>query len=116
MRHKFYEFIVKGVASGESGYLQVIGRCGDLPIRVDDCFDRLFCYKPRNYPQEAGRPPERCQEKQVALRVVCIHAYERSLPELGEGMTGSLALDGAGADQVAPGWILGKGQDFQPTF
>jgi hypothetical protein len=108
MRTKIYEFIVKDAVSGDTGHLSVIGRCGDVPIQVGDRFDVVYDYKPHRFPEESGRMPVRHQEKPVSLRVVCIHAYQRSLPELGEGMTGSLALEGDGADQVRPGWILGR--------
>jgi hypothetical protein len=107
MRRKIYEFIVKATVSGESGHLNVIGRCGDIPIQLGDKFDVIYDYKPHKFPEESGRPPVRCHEKPVSLHVVCIHAYQHSLPELGEGMTGSLAIEGDGADQVMPGWILG---------
>ncbi len=44
----------------------------------------------------------------AAIRVVCIHAYERSLQTMGRGMTGSLTLEGDGLQYLAPGWILGQ--------
>ena len=109
MMHDQPEFIVKGIVEGESGRLHVIGRCGDRPIRVDDRFDCIYRNKPRESPLDAGRPPVRIVEKMVALRVACIHAYQRSLPELGQGMTGSLALEGEGSEQVEAGWFLGSG-------
>ena len=116
MRPKSYEFIVNNTVAGESGHLNVIGRCGDFPIQIDDKFDIVYDYMPHKFPEESGRPPVRCQEKPVSLRVICIHAYQRSLPELGEGMTGSLALEGVGGDDVVPGWVLGrKEREMSPT-
>ena len=54
-------------------------------------------------------------EKPAAIRVVCIHAYERSLKALGEGMTGSLTLEGDGLQYIAPGWILGRKSETPST-
>jgi hypothetical protein len=99
-------FIVDGIVDGES--LTVIGRCGDAPINVGEVFDAVYRNKRRRYPDELGDEPIREVEKPAAIRVVCIHAYEKSLTTLGEGMTGSLALDGDGLQYLAPGWILGR--------
>jgi hypothetical protein len=99
-------FIVDGIVDGES--LTVIGRCGDAPIHVGEVFDAVYRNKRRRYPDELGDEPIREVEKPAAIRVVCIHAYEKSLTTLGEGMTGSLALDGDGLQYLAPGWILGR--------
>lgn len=89
MRKMYFGFIIDGVVAAESGRLSVAGRCCDFPIRVGDEFDRIIRYRPYKLPEEAGRPPVRDAERAVSLRVVCAHAYGRSLPELGEGMTGS---------------------------
>jgi hypothetical protein len=102
-------FIVDGIVDGES--LTVIGRCGDAPIHVGEVFDAVYRNKRRRYPDELGDEPVREVEKPAAIRVVCIHAYEKSLTTLGEGMTGSLALDGDGLQYLAPGWILGRRSD-----
>ena len=99
-------FIVDGFVHGES--LTVIGRCGDAPIHVGEVFDAVYRNKRRRYPDELGDEPVREVEKPAAIRVVCIHAYERSLKALGEGMTGSLTLAGDGLQYIAPGWILGR--------
>lgn len=105
MSVKQFEFIIVGVVQGE--HFTVIGRCSDEPIHVGDVFDTVYRYKRRKYPDEFGDEPIREVEKPVVLRVACIHAYDRSLAVLGEGMTGSLALEGEGLDQVATGWVLG---------
>jgi hypothetical protein len=102
------EFIVEYWVPGESGQFTVIGRCGDEPIRVNDTFDAVFRYKHRRYPDELGDEPVREVERPVSLRVECIHAYERSLGVLGQGMTGSLVLRGDGLQHVVPGWVLGR--------
>jgi hypothetical protein len=107
MINNLTEFIVKGWVTGESGRITVIGRCGDSPIHLNDQFDTLYRYKKRKYPDELGDEPVREDEKVVSLRVACIHAYDRSLQVLGQGMTGSLMLEGEGRDLVAPGCVLG---------
>lgn len=99
-------FVVDGIVDGAS--LTVIGRCGDAPIHVGEVFDAVYRNKRRRYPDELGDEPVREAEKPAAIRVVCIHAYERSLTTLGEGMTGSLTLAGDGLQYLAPGWILGR--------
>ena len=82
------EFIVEAIVTGASGRFTVIGRCGDTPIRVDDRFDAVYRYKPRRYPDEMDDDPVRESQEPAELKVECIHAYERSLPILGQGMTG----------------------------
>jgi len=107
------EFIVDGFIQGER--FTVIGCCGDAPIHVGDVFDAVYRNKRRRYPDEMGDEPVREVEKPAAIRVVCIHAYERSLNTLGEGMTGSLTLEGDGLQYLAPGWILGRKSE-SPTL
>ena len=102
-------FIIDGFVRGE--HFAVLGQCGDAPIHVGDVFDAVYRNKRRRYPDELGDEPVREVEKPAAIRVVCIHAYERSLKALGEGMTGSLKLEGDGLQYVAPGWILGRKSD-----
>jgi hypothetical protein len=100
------KFIVDGIVDGDP--LTAFGRCGDTPIHVGEVFDAVYRNKRRRYADELGDEPVREVEKPAAIRVVCIHAYERSLTTLGEGMTGALALDGDGLEYLAPGWILGR--------
>jgi hypothetical protein len=99
-------FIVDGFVQGEM--FSVVGRCGDAPIHVGEVFDAVYRYKRRRPPDELGDEPVREVERPAAIRVVCIHAYGMSLEFLGEGMTGSLTLDGEGLQYIAPGWILGR--------
>jgi hypothetical protein len=106
MTDKEHQFIVAGVVHGER--FTVIGRCGDRPIQVGDVFDAVYRYKRRRYPDEMGDEPVREIEKPAAIRVASIHAYERCLQALGQGMTGSLSLEGDGLQYLAPGWILGS--------
>jgi len=100
------EFLVDGFVQGE--HFTVLGCCGDAPIHVGDVFDAVYRNKRRRYPDEMGDEPVREVQKPAAIRVVCIHAYERSLRTLGEGMAGSLTLEGDGIQYLAPGWILGR--------
>jgi hypothetical protein len=106
MAEKELEFIVAGIVEGRQ--YSVIGRCGDVPIHVEDEFDAVFRYKRRRRPDELGDEPVREVEKPAAIRVVGIHAYESCLRTLGEGMTGSLTLEGDGLQYLAAGWILGR--------
>lgn len=103
------EFIVSGIVSGESGQLHVIGRCGEKEIFVGDLFRSVFRVRKSKYPSEMGDAPIREPgEHKTALQVKCIHAYGKSLHELGAGMTASLALVGDGVEYVAPGVVLGQ--------
>ena len=104
------EFLVDFVVTGESGLTTAIGRCGDEPIQVGQIFDAVYRYKPRRYPDQLGDAPVREVENTAGLRVVCIHAYELSLPLLGQGMTGSLVVEGEGLDLVVPGSVLGHAE------
>jgi hypothetical protein len=100
------EFSVDGFVQGE--HFTVLGRCGDESIDLGDEFDAIYHLKKRRYPDEVGDEPVREVEIPVRLRVVCIHAYLKSLPALGQGMTGSIAIEGAGLEYIAPGWVLGR--------
>jgi len=106
MEQNELQFIVVGVVEGE--YFTVIGRCGGVPIHVGDVFDAVYRYKRRRSPDELGDEPDREVEKPSAIRIVCIHAYGMSLEMMGQGMTGSLSLEGEGLQFLAPGWILGR--------
>jgi hypothetical protein len=106
------EFIIDGLVDGE--HFNVIGCCGDEPIALGDEFDAIYRLKKRRYPDEVGDDPVREVEHPVSLKVVCIHAYDRSLPVLGQGSTGSVAIDGRGVELIAPGWILGR-REPQPV-
>jgi hypothetical protein len=104
--HKEAEFIFDGFVHGD--VCSIVGRCGDFPIRVGDVFDAVMRYKPRRTADELATPPEREIEIPASIRVVGVQAYGRSLKCLGEGMTGSLTVEGEGLEHLAPGWILGR--------
>lgn len=86
------EFILHGVVTGESGEFHVIGRCGDVPIRVGDVFDQL-----RN---EEELP------RTIQLVIKCIHAYQKDLPELSPGMTATIDVVGEGLKWLKPLSVL----------
>jgi hypothetical protein len=106
MIDKELQLIVDGYVPGER--FTVVGRCGDMAIHVGDAFDAVYRYRQRRYPDELGDDPIREEEKPADIRVISIHAYERCLQTMGEGMTGSLTLEGDGLQYLAPGWILGR--------
>jgi hypothetical protein len=110
---KELQFIFDGFADVERSI--ALGRCGDVPIHVGDVFDVVYRNKRRRYPDEMGDDPIREVEKPAAIRVVGIHAYERCLKTLGQGMTGSLTLEGDGLQYLAPGWILGRKSEVSRT-
>ena len=105
------EFIVEGIAPGEMGRTTVIGRNGDRPIHLDETFDLMVRHKRRHFSEGPRDEPVVEEERPIDVRVVCIHAYDRSLEELGEGMTGSLVLEGQGSRSLAPGWVLLKREE-----
>jgi hypothetical protein len=113
MTNQELQFIVDGFVHGEQ--FTVLGWCGDVSIHVGDVFDLVYRNKRRRYPDEMGDDPIREVEKPVTIRVVGIHAYERCLKTLGQGMTGSLTLEGEGTQYLAPGWILGQKSEIPPT-
>lgn len=86
------EFIISGVTAGVAGIYNVVGRCGDAPLRVGDVFGQL------DLAAEPAKP--------VNLRVSRIVAYQRSLEELGSGMTASLDVQGQGAELLRPHGVL----------
>ena len=109
------EFIVEFWEMGGTGRFTVFGRCGSVPIRLNDEFDAVYRYKHRRYPDEVGDEPVREVEKPASLRVVSIHAYEKSLSTMGQGMTGSLVIEGDGTQYIAAGWALGQRDPAQAT-
>jgi hypothetical protein len=108
-----FQFIVVGVVKGE--HFTVLGRCGDVPIHVGDVFDAVYRYNWRSR-DELGDEPVREIEKPAAIRVTCIHAFDKSLQMMGEGLTGSLGLEGEGLQFLAPGWILGRKSEDTPVL
>jgi hypothetical protein len=52
MTAKDVEFIVGGPIDGD--HVTVLGRCGDVSVRVGDVFDAVYRYKHLRYPEEMG--------------------------------------------------------------
>ena len=100
------EFIVSGIVEGSSGFLHVIGRCGDKQINVGDVFESIYHYEYSSEPsgREIAKP---VVDSRVRLVVEMASAYGRELPFLGEGMTGRLSLVDEGRELVRPECILG---------
>lgn len=86
------EFIVNGFLTGFAGEQRIIGRCGDVSLRVGDVFDSL-----RSNAESA---------KSVHLEVIAIQAYGRNLQELGFGMTGAIDVRGEGIGSITPSCVL----------
>jgi hypothetical protein len=86
------EFIIAGIVEGELGLTHVIGRCGDVTLRVGDVFGTL---------EDASGTIH-----SVNLEIARIAAYGHDLQELGFGMTGTLSLRGEGVKQISPSCIL----------
>lgn len=101
------EFIVAGLVSDGGEMLQVVGRCGGEMIRVGDRFDAIYRYRRAQSLDDYGAEPIRDVERPASLRVVAISGLDRPLSLLGQGMTGSLTIEGEGVEDVAPGWVLG---------
>ena len=80
------------------------------PARVGDHFNVLYRYEPRRTITDVETPGRKADMRPVSLRVDCIHAYDKSLKELGPMMVGSLALSGTGLEWLTPGWVLGHSE------
>jgi hypothetical protein len=98
------EFLVKGIVEAISGRSRFIGRCTEDAIRVGDVFTQTY-FLPGSSDSKGGAT--RSDEKTLQLRIVNLQAYGRELRQLGPGMTGTIDLDGTGADLVQPGALLG---------
>jgi len=93
-------FIVRHIVQGEPGCIHVVGRCGDQPLRQGDVFDIV------HLPARINDEPSLGPAHPVRLSIIGIQSYERSLSELGGGMTGTINLEGSGAESLVPGAIL----------
>jgi hypothetical protein len=103
------EFIVTGVQATGGG-IDVIGRCGDYAIELGDVFDVVYRLIPTPTPDGYG-PDVREGDRAVQLRVEKIEAYQKSLGDLGPGMTARLSLAGTGGDLVRNEDVLGRALD-----
>jgi hypothetical protein len=96
-------FIVVSCVRGESGRFHAIGRCGDRAIRIGDTFTSI--YLPDRADEIVSPGPDTRTE--VRLHIVGVQAYQKMLSVLGEGMTGTIDLEGPDVNLVAPGAVLG---------
>ena len=112
MNNKEIQFIVDRIVDGE--HFTVLGRCGDIPIRVGDAFDAVYRYKRRRYPDEAGRRPYP-RSGETGRHSCPLHPCSTSghCKRWVKAMTGSLTLEGDGLQYLAPGWILGRKSEIR---
>jgi hypothetical protein len=104
MNEQTLEFAVVGVVDGEElfnePYRAVIGRCGDVPIRLDDHFDAVVKYDEPKSIADYERDPIEVSRNRVDLTVKRIHAYGKDREMLERGMTGVLVLVGQGLGSI----------------
>lgn len=100
------EFYISMSVNGESGFLSIIGRCGEEPIQPGAEFRAIFREKPRPYPEglEAPRQIEAC--KPVHIKVKEVEAYGKKVERLSAFSTGILRCEETSLDLVPGGWIL----------
>jgi hypothetical protein len=87
------EFLVSESLPAPDGFI-VRGICNRGSIAIDDSFERVV----HDVPQRASEP--------VALRVVGIVAYRRSIDELPEGMSAELRCVGSAGGGLRPNDLL----------
>jgi len=100
------EFYISSSVNGESGYLSVIGRCGNEPIRPGDEFHAILKTKPRQYPEGLESPQEIEKCKSIRMRVYEVEAYGKKVEILPANTTGILRCIDCSIDLVPGGWIL----------
>lgn len=106
MTNRRTEFAVASVAEREP--FSVVGRCGAVPVRVGDVFDRMARFdRPRpGHLEDYARDPICLESRHVRLRIARIHSYGRDRDLLDMGMTGLLVLEGDQTTLVGPDWVL----------
>ncbi|MCE9605582.1 MAG: hypothetical protein K8U03_11875 [Planctomycetia bacterium] len=101
------EFTVSGlVDEGPTEFLHVVGRCGDVALRIGDVFESMYRYS-FNTSKDGSETATRIDPQPIRLEIKAITAYEHDLKELGSGMTGRLSLSGSGSDLVQTRCVLG---------
>jgi hypothetical protein len=100
------EFYVSDSVHGETGFLSIIGRCGNEPIRPGVEFRAILKEKPRPYPDglELPREIEKC--KNIRIRVHEVEVYGRKVETLPANTTGVLRCVDSSVELVPGGWIL----------
>jgi hypothetical protein len=100
------EFYISGSVHGESGFLSIIGCCGDEPIAPGTEFRAMFRLKPRHYPDGLESPREVEECRNIHLVVQAVEAYGKSLDVLPANTTGVLRCFGSSIERVPGGWVL----------
>jgi hypothetical protein len=100
------EFYISGSAHGESGFLSIIGRCGNESIRPGDEFRAEFKEKPRDYPEGLESPREIQECKDIHIKVQELETYGKRVDVLPPNTTGVLRCVDYSTDLVPGGWIL----------
>lgn len=98
-------FVVGNIVSEEDKELTILGRCGDIPLRLGDKFYMVFCYE-RGGIESIGQPKQVVKQYPIELEIKEIFSYDYFLDELGQGMTGRLKLSGNGLDKIEERDIL----------
>ena len=100
------EFYISGSVHGDTGFLSIIGRCGNEPIRTGVEFRAILKEKPRHYPDglESPREIEKCQT--ISIKVQEVEVYGKTVEILPANTTGVLRCVDYSVDLVPGGWIL----------
>ena len=100
------EFLISASANGESGFLSIIGRCGDQPVRPGVEFRAIMREKPRAYPDGLEWPREIEECRMVHITVKEIEAFGKRVEVLPANATGVLRCSESSVELVPGGWIL----------
>lgn len=100
------EFYISGSVNGESGFLSIIGRCGNEPVRPGMEFRAILREKPRSYPEGLALPREIAECKHLHIKVQEVEAYGKKVDVLPAHTTGVLRCVDYSVDLVPGGWIL----------
>jgi hypothetical protein len=100
------EFYISASVHGESGFLSIIGRCGNEPVKSGVEFRAILKEKPRQYPDglELPREIEKC--KSIRIRVQEVEVYGKKVDFLAANTAGVLRCVDYSVDLVPGGWIL----------
>ena len=100
------EFYISGSVHGETGFLSIIGRCGNEPIRPRVESRAILREKPRLYPDglESPREIEAC--KSIRIKVREVEVYGKKVESLPANTTGVLRCIDCSGELVPGGWIL----------
>ena len=100
------EFYISDSVRGESGFLSIVGCCGDEPVSPGAEFRTIFRIKPRHYPDGLESPHEVEEYKNIHLTVQEVEACGKSLDALPANTTGILRCVDSSIDRVPGGWVL----------